>query len=362
MNDSPNPVPVPGLDGVIAVAAGGGHTVALKSDGTVVAWGLNQSGQLGDGTTTDRRMAGPVSGLSGIVAIAAGDAYTLALKNDGGVWAWGYNYSGQLGSGTTNNSPIPVSVKLPDGTPLTGVMALAAGSGHSVALRNDGSVWTWGANHNGQLGDGTTVTRLTPVQVAGLAGVMAVAAGMEHTVALKSDGSVWLWGNNQNGMLGNGVYSLGMANQVQPVPAKLPNGSQLRGIVAIAAGARHTLALSGDHTVWAWGYNRGQMGTKVGLHGVLEQMSSPDGAVFSNVTAVAGGYKHTVALRGDRTVWACGLNLNGQLGNGKVGPTSENSPVQVRLPDGAPLSGVVAIAAGGSHTAAIVEERGRIEE
>jgi alpha-tubulin suppressor-like RCC1 family protein len=350
------PTPVAGLDGVIAVSGGREYTVALKSDRTVWTWGANSSGQLGDGTMNQRSYPAAVSGLADVTAIAAArGSHTLALKADGGVWAWGDNRLGQLGIGTTNNSPIPVSVKLPDGTPLAGVMALSAGSEYSVALRNDGSVWAWGLNNYGQLGDGTTVNRLTPVQVAGLADVIAVAAGYEHTVALKADGSVWLWGYNHGGTLGNGVKSV--VNQVQPVPAKLPNGSQLSGIVTIAAGSRHTLALSGDHTVWAWGLNSDQMGTKCGLDGVLEQMSTQDGVAFSNVTAIAAGANHTVVLRNDRTVWACGKTAYGQLGDGKI-VSKADSPVQVRLRDGTPLSGVVTIAAGGNHTVAI----GEIEE
>ena len=144
---------VSGLTGVIALAAGSWHNLALKSDGTVWAWGDNGSGQLGDGSTTDRSTPVQVSGR--VIAIAAGSYHSLALKSDGAIWAWGSNGSGQLGDGSTsyyNSTPVPVSG-------LSGVIALAAGSSHTLALKSDGTVWAWGSNYDGQLGDGST--RLT---------------------------------------------------------------------------------------------------------------------------------------------------------------------------------------------------------
>ena len=189
---------VGGLSGVAAIAAGGRHTVVLKNDGTVWAWGNNSDGQLGDGTAINRKTPVQVSGLGGVTTAAAGSSYTVVLKNDGTVWAWGYNNSGQLGDGTTTNRKTPVQA-----SGLGGVTAIAAG-GHTVALKNDGTVWAWGYNNSGQLGDGTTTNRKTPVQVGGLSGIAAIASGNEHTVALKNDGTVWTWGDNYDGQLGNG--------------------------------------------------------------------------------------------------------------------------------------------------------------
>ena len=177
------------------IAGGGGdvgsHSIALKSYGTVWAWGYNYYGQLGDGTNKDRDTPVQVSGLSGVIAIAGGDGHTIALKSDGTVWAWGSNDSGQLGDGTTTNRNTPVQV-----SDLSGVTAIPCGGNHSIALKSDGTVWAWGDNYHGQLGDGTTDTeRHTPVQVLGsggvgfLSGVTAIAGGGLHTIALKTDGT-----------------------------------------------------------------------------------------------------------------------------------------------------------------------------
>ena len=157
----------------MAVAAGSQHSLALKADGTVWAWGWGEFGQLGDGSATDRWMPVQVGPLAGVIAIAAGAAHCLALKDDGTVWAWGANRSGQLGDGTTTwGRPTPVQVR-----GLTRVVAIAAGSTHGLALKTDGTLWAWGENYAGQLGNGTTTQQLTPVQVTGIAGIIAIAAG-----------------------------------------------------------------------------------------------------------------------------------------------------------------------------------------
>ena len=172
----------------------------MKSDGTLWAWGWNASGQVGDGTLTDGLSPGAVPGFPGAAAsswtstAAVGGNHTVAVKSDGTVWAWGYNSTGQLGDKTTTDQWQPVQV-----TGLSGVVAVAAGIAHTVAVESDGTVWAWGNNENGQLGDETTTDRWLPVQVAGLSGVTAVAAGDWHSVALKSDGTVWAWGANGEG-------------------------------------------------------------------------------------------------------------------------------------------------------------------
>jgi len=145
------------------IAAGGHHTVSLKSDGTVWAWGYNGYGQLGDGTYTDSSPPVQVYGLSGVTAIAAGYYHTVSLKSDGTVWAWGSNDGGQLGDGTTTQRATPVQV-----IGMSGITTIAAGYWHTVSLKSDGTVWAWGSNGDGELGDGTTTDRYTPVQVRGL--------------------------------------------------------------------------------------------------------------------------------------------------------------------------------------------------
>jgi alpha-tubulin suppressor-like RCC1 family protein len=323
------PVQVSGLTGVTAIAGGSSHTIALKSDGTVWAWGANSAGQLGDGTTTSRYTPVQVSGLTGVTAIAGGYAHTIALKSDGTVWAWGYNIYGQLGDGTNTSRYTPVQV-----SGLTGVTAIATRYWHTIALKSDGTVWAWGSNSRGCLGDGTNTLRLAPVQVSGLTGVTAIAGGYEHTIALKSDGTVWAWGSNSRGQLGDGT----MTNRNTPVQV-----SGLTGVTAIAGGYEHTIALKSDGTVWAWGYNStGQLGD-----GTMTNRNTPvQVSGLTGVTAIAGGFVHTIALKSSGTAWAWGYNSRGQLGDGTN--TQRNTPVQV-----SGLTGVTAIAGGYEHTIAL---------
>ncbi|HZD60824.1 MAG TPA: RCC1 repeat-containing protein, partial [Anaerolineae bacterium] len=166
------------------IAAGARHSLALKSDGTVLAWGRNDYGQLGNETTTSSSTPVQVSGLTNVTTVTAGWWHSLALELDGTVWAWGDNRYGQLGNETTTSSSKPVQV-----SNLSGVVAISSCLGaHSLALKSDGTVWAWGGNWYGQLGDGTTTMyKTTPVQVSGLSGVVAIAAGGEHSLALKQD-------------------------------------------------------------------------------------------------------------------------------------------------------------------------------
>ncbi|CAK0749512.1 exported hypothetical protein [Gammaproteobacteria bacterium] len=197
------------IPGAVGIAAGYRSTYIVLQDGTLMGWGWNSQGQLGDGTTMDRTCLLPVRQLTEIKAAAAGGEHALALKQDGTVWAWGSNTHGQLGNGSQTNAFLPVQV-----TGLTGIKAIAAGQDHSLALKTDGTLWAWGLNLHGQLGDGTTLDRTAPVQVATLQGVTTMAAGFEHSLAVASDGSVWGWGLNDRGSLGNGA-----AFSVQLTPA-----------------------------------------------------------------------------------------------------------------------------------------------
>ncbi len=328
------------LQGVTAIAAGGSHTCALTSSGGVWCWGRNFYGQLGDGTTTARSTPVAVSGLpSGVTAIAAGGFHTCALTSSGGVWCWGYNYYGQLGDGTPTARSTPVAVS---GLP-SGVTAIAAGYYHTCALTSSGGVWCWGRNSYGQLGDGTTTTRSTPVAVSGLpSGVTAIAAGGVHTCALTSSGGVWCWGDNYSGQLGDGTTT----TRSTPVAVSgLPSG-----VTAIAAGYNHTCALTSSGGVWCWGANySGQLGD-----GTTTTRSTPVAVsgLPSGVTAIAAGYNHTCARTSSGGVWCWGANYSGQLGDGTT--TTRSTPVAV---SGLP-SGVTAIAAGGFYTCALTGSGG----
>ncbi len=203
--DRPTPVRVTGITDARAVAAGLVHSLALKSDGTVWSWGSNAQGQLGDGATTPVRLTpAQVPGLSGVTAIAANKNYSQALKSDGTVLAWG-----DLGPGGTTSTPRQTSQ-------LSGVRAVAAGWEHVVALKTDGTVWTWGRNTQGQLGDGTRQDRSVPAQITGISDVKSIGAGYNHSVAIRNDGTVWIWGGNVQGQHGNGTTDPQLTPQ--PVP------------------------------------------------------------------------------------------------------------------------------------------------
>jgi len=315
------PVQVSGLANAVAVAGGASHSLAVRSDGTVWAWGLNTYGQLGDGTTTNRTTPVQVSGLANVVAVAGGTHHSLALKADGTVWAWGLNTSGQLGDGTTTQRLAPVQV-----SGLANVVAIATGYYHSLALRRDGTVGGWGYNVYGEVGDGTTVTRLSPVTLPPT-GVVAISANAANSVALRTEGAasgrVWGWGSNFAGQLGNGTGS----SNANPTPAPV-NG--LNGIVSIAQGGAHTLALQqdalGGTTVLAWGNNsNGQIGD--GLN--LSARTRPVPLVsFGGVSTMVAGVGYSMASKWDGTVWAWGTGVNGQLGNGTT-TTIQLAPVQV---------------------------------
>jgi alpha-tubulin suppressor-like RCC1 family protein/PKD repeat protein len=229
---------------IFAVSGGEAFTLAIDAGGQVWAWGYNFFGQLGDGTNTQRLTPVPVQGLPMCESIAAGRNHALAIvwEDNPRIFAWGYNAKGQLGvSGSNRNLPVEVPG-------LSGAIQVAAGEDHSMALLQDGTVWVWGGNNYGQLGGGTTDTSAhpTPQAVASLSDIVQIAAGYNFCLALRADGTVWAWGHNYNGQLGDGTTTL------RTTPVQVPG---ISGVTAIAAGYAGSLAIRSDGTVWEWGWN-----------------------------------------------------------------------------------------------------------
>jgi alpha-tubulin suppressor-like RCC1 family protein len=301
---------VTGLSDVVGISAGSGHSIALKKDGTVWTWGYNGEGQLGTRGAADSRFPTPqqVSGLSGIKAVVAGDRYCMALTGDGTVWSWGNNWHGQLGDGTKNHSSS--ASQIPG---ISGVVALAAGMGHSLALSGDGTVWAWGYNDDGELGDGKRKDRFSPFKIPGLSGIKAVAAGSHHSVALKNDGTVWVWGGQNKA-----DRSL--------TPRRL---ADLSHVVAISAGGWYSLALKDDGTVWAWGTIANGEQDDDTMNEVIRKPVQVKG--LANVVGIANGLWHALAIKKDGTVWAWGRNYFGALGDGTE--TGRPSPIRTAIPE-----------------------------
>lgn len=286
--------------GVISISAGASHCLALTGDGSVLAWGNNDYGQLGDGTNVSTSAPVKVRGLGHVIAIAAGPGHSLALVDDGTVWAWGDNYHGTLGDGTAEDRFTPVQA-----SGLTNVKAIAAGTMVSFALKNDSTLWAWGFNKRGGLGDGTFEDRLTPVQVKELTNVIKI--GHEGIFAITDDGSVWAWGNNLiiessnssiYGILGDNY------NEIRPTPFQI---GQLSDVKAITNGAEHTVFIKDDGTVWTWGINnKGQLGNNAKIDDYAVTTTPVKAIGLNNVKEISAGIYFSLALKNDGSVWKWG--------------------------------------------------------
>ncbi len=299
------PLQVPGLSDIAQIAAGWYHAMALARDGSLWVWGRNGYGQLGVGDKNTRASPTRVTAIANIVAVAAGESHTLALTSDGALWAWGANDKGQLGDGTATEHLTPTRV-----VGLTNVRAIASGKEFSLALQDDGgsggTLWAWGDNLYGQVGDGSTLNRVVPVKIAGLPALVAVDAGDNFAHALAADGSVLGWGYNVSGQVGDTT----LVNRRAPV--RLP---MLTGMRAISDGlAFHATAIGSRGEVWTWGANNDYLlgGTD---NGALRAYPLWVTGV-RDVLSLAAGNSHTLLILADGRVQAWGGNAAGQLGDG----------------------------------------------
>jgi alpha-tubulin suppressor-like RCC1 family protein len=355
--------------------------------GTTLSWGANESGQVGVAPGAPITLAGESNGLTGVRAIAAGGRHTLALLEDGTVRSWGANDLGQLGNGTVEPSSTPVTV-----VDLANVVAISAGAAHNLAITTDGSVFAWGDGSSGQLGNGypgvvydseegctillifpcldssgtgpsdpdetPILTRPRPVRTGSgpLREVVSVAAGGAHSLAVKADGSVWGWGSDAQGQLGAGAIAFANGPLFPlplPVGANTSREDRLGGIVSVAAGEAHSLALAEDGALYAWGSNSsGQLGFDSEAEGLQLQ---PGLVPLGKVTALSAGAAHSLAIA-NGLVFAWGDNSHGQLGDGTT--TARQAPGHVSaVPSGGGFGGssAISVAAGAHHSLALLD-------
>lgn len=344
-------VTVPAPEGVTLTElhAGGLHTLATGSDGNTYAWGHNAEGQLGTGDTTTVFLPVPIVQPDGVTfsEIDAGAYHTVALGSDGNAYTWGLNSSGEIGNGTTANVSVPTPVALPGGVSVT---QIEAGEYSSMVVGSDGVIYAWGKNNAGQIGTGSQggiVTSPVAVSAPGGAKFTQVSIGSHHTLALADDGNAYGWGSGSGGILGNG----GTSTQLTPTPVTLPEGVTF---TQIETGGMHSLAIGDDGTTYVWGTNyMGQLGNGGSASDVAlvpQPVSVPAGVVFETVETgglsaesdddgtSAGGY-HTLAISTEGVTYAWGGNQNGQIGNGTVNEIAW-LPVEVHVPAGVKFTSV----------------------
>lgn len=299
----------------VGLSRGSYHTVGVKADGTAWSWGNNSSNQLGDNTAANR--SSPVSVVGGFTdwaSVASGNQHTLALRRNRTAWAWGGNGSGRLGDNTDLGKASPVSVV----GGFTDWVQLSAGLSHSLGLRSDGTAWSWGYNSVGQLGDNTVAARSSPVSVVGgFTDWVTISGGRTHSVALRLNATIWAWGGNGFGQLGNGTTASTSS------PVSIVGG--FTDWTHVTAGNYHTVAIRNNGTAWAWGYNGfGQLGDNT-IVSKLSPVSVVGG--FTDWAQISAGRGHTAAIRSNGTAWAWGLNNYGQLGDNTT--LNKSSPVSV---------------------------------
>jgi alpha-tubulin suppressor-like RCC1 family protein len=280
------------------VFIGSAHSLALKSDRTLWGWGSNTSGQLGVGARKQVFAPVKIGGNNTWSHMAAGSYHTLAVKADGSLWVWGRNIEGQLGDGTYSYSTTPVRIGSDNDWG-----QVAAGEAHSIALKKDGTLWCWGSNELGQLGDGTKLSSEKPKQVGAGFKWISIAAGKRHSMAIRKDGSLWAWGANIWGQLGDGTKVF------KSFPVRVGRDNNWKHI---SAGEYHSAGLKKDGSIWCWGWNAfGQLGTDS-----FKDIYVPTRVgIATDWTWIAAGLHHTLAVKKNGTLWTWGYNGYGQLGD-----------------------------------------------
>jgi alpha-tubulin suppressor-like RCC1 family protein len=296
-------------------------------------WGYNNAGALGIGSTAGAKTPTPTMLPTGATQVAAGIGFTLALTRAGTVLGWGENRWGQLGNGSNSYQWAAVPVNIPG---RTRVIAIDAAGEHALAVTADGRVYAWGRNIDGQLGDGTTIDRSTPVPVATPSGIriIQVAAGTDHSLAVTSSGQVLAWGHNNQGQLTGTPGS----DKLRPTPVHLPSP-----IVKLAAGDSHSVALTKAGSILTWGNPAGTQGAATGGDAALRRVAIPGG---SPVAAIDAGAGHSTALTRSGQVYSWGDDSRAQLGDGSH--TDRVTPTRVKG-----LGPIVAISTAGDHTVAL---------
>lgn len=353
-----------------SVATGGSHTLAVKADGSLTAWGLNRSGQLGDGSTIDKLAPTTIGTAKTWSVVSAGEFHTVALfgtncaVNGCPLYAWGFNQNGQLGDGTTKDISVPTKI----GTVTTWI-AVAAGKAHTLAVKKDGTLWAWGRNFSAQLGDGTQIDRVVPTAITGIGSIAiplnpkgwkAVAAGEEHSIGIQSDGTVATWGTRALGQTGQGDASV-LPLDTLPLPVSFVPYTDRLQFVGIASGYNHSLAIRNNGTLYAWGDNQfNQLGTSgptpvacpfyapltVCEFDIQQVKLDPSIGADNDWAVISGGATHSMAIKTDGTLWAWGNNDFGQLGDGSTAPI--NAPTKIGTE-----KNWIAVSAGKYHTFAI---------
>ena len=314
-------------------SAGYTHSLAIKTDGTLWAWGDNAFGQLGIGTTTHRNVPTRVGTGTDWLRVAAGNWYSLGIKSNGTLWAWGYNTFGQLGIGSTSNRTTPTQV----GT-ATDWVAISAGYNHTLAIRANGTLWAWGSNNAGALGIGSTVDQINvPTQVGTATNWSKVAAGQFFSLGFRTNGIMWGWGSNLSSQLGGGFSADFISSPIQTADDL---GTYW---LDISAGNNHVIGIDISGSPFVWGSdNLGQLGT-----GNIPNTGLPWAiGLLEEVEGIEAGVDHTFIIMASGKIFGAGQNNFGQLGNGTT--TSATSFTTIGT-----ATDHEKISAGGSHTLSI---------